>query len=83
MNTQLIYKASKEAAVLLVFLAKVQEEVAERRDFLAVTAEKDPEAERLFNRYQSIYTRLQGGRDYYIKLCELLLELTKLVETGE
>lgn len=82
MDTRLIHNAEKEAAVLLVMLAKIQEEVGERRDLLAVTAVEDPEVERLFNRYQSIYTRLETGRKYYMILCDLLVETAELVERG-
>lgn len=82
MNIRVINGLLAEAKVFDGFLSDIQDEAMKRRDLLATVAEKDPEAERLFNRWQEVFTRLVEGRKEFGKLMDLLVEVVRLVETG-
>lgn len=79
MDARLIRNALKESVSLDIMLSEIQKEVESRRDLLATVSVE----EALFNRYQSVYTRLHTGREYFTKLSELLVEILDLVELGK
>lgn len=83
MNIRVINGLLAEAKVFDGFLSDIQDQAMKKRDLLATVAEKDPEAERLFNRWQSVFTRLVEGREQFGKLMALLVEVVNLTEKGE